>query len=35
VIAYFTDAFKLTETEVNEAVRGKRWGELAARFTQP
>jgi S-adenosylmethionine decarboxylase len=32
VIAYFTEAFKLEETETNEVIRGKRWGQLAARF---
>ncbi len=32
VIKYFTDAFKLAEVETNEIVRGKRWGQLAARF---
>lgn len=32
VIEYFTAAFQLTEVETNEVIRGKRWGELAARF---
>lgn len=30
---FFKDAFGLSEVETNLIVRGKRWGELAARFT--
>jgi S-adenosylmethionine decarboxylase len=32
VIDYFTETLKLEEVETNRLIRGRRWGELAARF---